>query len=113
MTILAAGIICGLLAELFSVELSKHISVGIGMWLIGTIILSSVIALSSSSPGLVSLSQEITMVTLAVGASSIYAAMSGMHSECEIVATIIVMVGLATSITGLACLGWVVCGLRG
>lgn len=114
MTVLAAGIICGLLAALFSVssaallfsaELSSHISVGIGMCLIGTIILSSVIALSSSYPGMVSLSQEITMVTLAVVASSIYVTMSGAHSESEIVATIIVMVGLATSITGLALFG--------
>lgn len=114
LTVVVAGIICGLLAALFSIsaaallfsaELSSHISVGIGMCLIGTIILSSVIALSSSYPGMVSLSQEITMVTLAVVASSIYATMSGVHGERDIVATIIVMVGLATSLTGLALFG--------
>lgn len=114
LTVVVAGIICGLFAALFSVstasllfsaELSSHISVGIGMCLVGTIILSSVTAFSSSYPGMVSLSQEISMVTLALVASSIYATMSGAHSESEIIATIIVMVGLATSITGLALYG--------
>lgn len=114
LNIISAGIICGLLAVLFSIsaatllfsaELTDHIAVGIGMCLIGTIVLSCVIALGSSYTGMMSVSQEITMVTLALVATSIYATMNSLHSDSEIVATIIVMVALATSITGAVLFG--------
>ncbi len=112
-SVLAAGIICGLLAVMFSVsaaallfsgELREHITVAIAACLFGTIVLSCVIAVSSSCPGMVSVSQEVTVVALSVIAMSIHATMAGVRSEADIVATIVVMIGLATSVTGLCLL---------
>lgn len=112
-SILAAGIICGLLAVMFSIStaallfsgnLSEHITVAIAICLFGTIVLSCVIALSSSCPGMISASQEVTVVTLSVIAMSIHAAMAGIRSEADIIVTIVVMIGLATSVTGLCLL---------
>ncbi|MEO1314578.1 MAG: SulP family inorganic anion transporter, partial [Pseudomonadota bacterium] len=109
--ILAAGLICGLLAAMFSISaaallfstvLSEHIAVAIGICLLGTIALNCLIALFSSCPGMLSVTQEVTVVTLAVIATSIHMAMSGAHAEADILATIIVMIGLATSVTGIA-----------
>lgn len=112
-SVLAAGLICGLLAVMFSIsaaallfsgDLSEHITVAIAICLSGTIVLACVIALSSSCPGMVSVSQEVTVVTLSVIAMSIHAAMAGIRSEADMIATIVVMIGLATSITGLCLL---------
>ncbi|MCV3272091.1 SLC26A/SulP transporter family protein [Roseobacter sinensis] len=109
--ILSAGLICGVLtamfaisaaALLFSTVLSTHITLAIGICLFGTIVLSAAIALFSSYPGMVSVTQEVTVVTLAVIAASIYGRMSGTHSEAEIIATVIVMIGMATTLTGVA-----------
>ncbi len=109
--ILSAGLICGLLtamfaisaaALLFSTVLSTHITLAIGICLFGTIVLNVVIALSSSCPGMLSVTQEVTVVTLAVIAASIHGGMFGTHSEAETLATIIVMIGLATALTGAA-----------
>ncbi len=110
---LIAGLICGLLAVMFSISaaallfssvLSEYIVVGIGICVFGTIVLNSFIAFFSSCPGIVSVTQEVTVVTLAVIATSIHARMFAAHSEAETLATIIVMIGLATAITGLALL---------
>ncbi|MEO1159406.1 MAG: SulP family inorganic anion transporter, partial [Pseudomonadota bacterium] len=112
-SILAAGIICGLLAVMFSIsaaallfsgDLSEHVTVAIAVCLFGTIVLSCVIAVFSSCPGMVSVSQEVTVVALSVIAMSIHAAMAGVRSEADIVSTIVVMIGLATSVTGLCLL---------
>lgn len=109
--ILSAGLICGLLtamfaisaaALLFSTVLSSHITLAIGICLMGTIALNVVIALFSSCPGMVSVTQEVTVVTLAVIAVTIHGTMFTTHSEAEILATIIVMIGLATAMTGVA-----------
>ncbi|WP_299961635.1 SulP family inorganic anion transporter [uncultured Roseobacter sp.] len=109
--VLAAGLICGLLAAMFSISaaallfstvLGEQITLAIGICLFGSIVLSIVIALFSSCPGTVSVTQEVTVVTLAVIAASIHATMFAAHGEAEILATIVVMIGLATSITGLA-----------
>lgn len=110
--ILSAGLICGLLtamfaisaaALLFSTVLTTHITLAIGICLFGTIVLSVVIAVFSSCPGMVSVTQEVTVVTLAVIAASIHGGMLvGAHSEADILATIIVMIGLATALTGAA-----------
>lgn len=109
--ILSAGLICGLLtamfaisaaALLFSTVLSTHITLAIGICLFGTIVLSAVIALFSSCPGMVSVTQEVTVVTLAVIAASIHTRMFATHGEAETLATIIVMIGLATAMTGVA-----------
>ncbi|MEJ6393690.1 SulP family inorganic anion transporter [Gymnodinialimonas sp. 2305UL16-5] len=109
--ILSAGLVCGLLtamfaisaaALLFSTVLSTHITLAIGICLFGTIVLNAVIALFSSYKGMVSVTQEVTVVTLAVITASIHGAMFDAHSEAEILATIIVMIGLATILTGAA-----------
>lgn len=111
--ILSAGFICGLLtamfaisaaALLFSTVLSTHLTLAIGICLFGTIVLSAVIGLFSSYPGMVSVTQEVTVVTLALIAASIHGRMSGTHSEAEIVATVVVMIGLATAVTGVVLL---------
>ncbi|MCF2873041.1 STAS domain-containing protein [Octadecabacter sp. G9-8] len=108
---LAAGLICGVIAAMFSISiaallfssvLSTQITVAIGICLVGTIVLNIVIALTSSYSGMVSSTQEITVIPLAVIASSIHAVMFATHSEAEILATVIVMVGVATSAIGLA-----------
>lgn len=108
--ILFAGLICGLLAAMFSISaaallfsnvLGEHIAVAIGICLFGTIVLSGVIAIFSSCPGMVSCTQEVTVVTFAVIATSIHATMFGTHSDAHILATIVVMIGLATAVTGL------------
>ncbi len=107
--ILSAGLICGLLTAMFAISaaallfssvLSTHITLAVGICLFGTIVLSVVIALFSSSPGMLSVTQEVTVVTLAVIAVSIHGTMFAAHSEAEILATIVVMVGLATALTG-------------
>ena len=110
LTTLFAGVICGLLAVMFSMAaatllfadaLSDYITTGIGLSIFGTAVLCCVIALSSSYPGMISLSQEITAVTLAVIATSIYSTMDGIRNPDEILATIVVMIAIATSLTGL------------
>lgn len=109
--ILSTGLICGVLtamfaisaaALLFSTVLSTHITLAIGICLFGTIVLNVAIALFSSCPGMISVTQEVTVVTLAVIAASIHGKMFATHSEAEILATIIVMIGLATTLTGAA-----------
>ncbi len=113
LSVLTAGVICGLLAVMFSIsaaallfsgDLSKYITVGIGVCLIGTIFLNCGISVLSSHPGMVSVVQEVTVVTLSVIAMSIYTAMSGVQSDDEIIATIVVMIGLATALAGLCLL---------
>jgi len=110
---LVAGIVCGLLAVVFSISdaallfsgaLSHYVTIGIGLCLFSTIILAGVTAFGSSYPGMISLSQEVTVVTLAVIAASMHTAMSGVRSEQEILLTIVVAIGLATSFTGLCLL---------
>ncbi|GFE50839.1 sulfate transporter [Roseobacter cerasinus] len=107
--ILSAGLICGMLTAMFAISaaallfssvLSSHITLAIGICLFGTIVLSVVIALFSSCPGMLSVTQEVTVVTLAVIAASIHGTMFAAHSEAEILATIVVMIGLATALTG-------------
>ncbi|TQV80708.1 SLC26A/SulP transporter family protein [Denitrobaculum tricleocarpae] len=107
---LAAGLICGLLAVIFAIsdaallfsgDLSHHVTIGIGICLFSTIVLAAVVALGSSYPGMLALSQEVTIVTLAVIAASMHTAMEGIRSEEEITLTIVVAIGLATSVTGL------------
>lgn len=109
--ILAAGLICGLMAAMFSISaaallfssvLSEHIAVAIGICLFTTVVLSAVIALTSSYPGMVSVTQEVTIITLAVMAASLNGAIGDTHSEADILATVIVTIGIATSATGLA-----------
>ena len=53
---------------------------------------------------MIGLSQEVTVVTLAVIAASMHAAMDGLRSEREMLVTIVVAIGLATSFTGLCLL---------
>ncbi len=110
---LTAGIVCGLLAVVFSISdaallfsgaLSGYVAVGIGLCLFSTIILAAVTAYGSSYPGMISLCQEVTVVTLAVIATSMHTAMTGIRSEHEIFLTIIVAIGLATSFTGVCLL---------
>lgn len=110
---LAAGLICGLIAAMFSISiaallfstiLSTQITIAIGICLVGTIVLNVVIALTSSYSGMVSSTQEVTVIPIAVIATSIHAVMFATHSEAEILATVIVMVGVATSATGVALL---------
>ena len=107
--ILSAGLICGLLTAMFAISaaallfssvLSAHITLAISICLFGTIVLSVVIALFSSCPGMLSVTQEVTVVTLAVIAASIHSTMFAAHKETEILATIVVMIGLATALTG-------------
>lgn len=110
---LTAGIICGLLVVIFSIsdaallfngELSGYVAVGIGLCLFSSAALAVVIACSSSHPGMIGLSQEVTVVTLAVIAASMHTAMEGLRSEREMLVTIVVAIGLATSFTGLCLL---------
>lgn len=111
LAIFTAGTICGLLTAMFAVstatllfpnELSGHIAVGIGMCLIGSMVLNCVTAVTSSCPGVISASQEITAVTFAVIATSIYTVLSGASLEKEVLSTIIAMIALSTCVTGIA-----------
>ncbi len=113
LTSLTAGVICGLLVVIFSIsdaallfngELGGYVAVGIGLCLFSSAVLAAVIACSSSHPGMIGLSQEVTVVTLAVIAASMHTAMEGLHSEREMLVTIVVAIGLATSFTGLCLL---------
>ena len=110
---LTAGVVCGLLAVVFSISdaallfsgaLSEYVAVGIGLCLFSTVVLAGIIACGSSYPGMIALSQEVTVVTLAVIAASMHTAMTGIRSEREIFLTIVVAIGLATSFTGLCLL---------
>lgn len=110
---LAGGLVCGLIAAMFSISaaallfssvLTDHIAIAIGICLFGTVVLNIVIAIFSSYAGMVAVSQEVTVLTLAVIAGSIHGALEGLRNEAEILATVIVMVGLATSATGLVLL---------
>ncbi|NIA69918.1 SLC26A/SulP transporter family protein [Pelagibius litoralis] len=110
---LTAGVICGLLVVVFSISdaallfngaLSGYVAVGIGLCLFSSAVLAAIIACSSSHPGMIGLSQEVTVVTLAVIAASMHTAMEGLRSEREMLVTIVVAIGLATSFTGLCLL---------
>lgn len=109
-----AGLICGLLAVIFAISdaallfsggLSDYVTIGIALCLFSTIVLAAVVACNSSYPGMLALSQEVTIVTLAVIAASMHSAMDGIRSEQDIILTIVVAIGLATSFTGLCLFG--------
>jgi SulP family sulfate permease len=108
---LVAGSVCGLLtiiisisnaAFIFSGPLQDYLPLGIGMALFAALMLAGVTALMSSIPGVVSMSQEVAVVTLSVIATSILTTMGGVASDVEILVTLVAVIAISTIVTGLS-----------
>jgi SulP family sulfate permease len=72
------------------------------MALFAALMLAGVTALMSSIPGVVSMSQEVAVVTLSVIATSILTTMGGVASDVEILVTLVAVIAISTIVTGLS-----------
>ncbi len=88
-------------ALIFSGDLAPYISKGIGLALFAAMVQSLVIALMSSSPGMVSHVQEAPVALMGVMAAAIAAQMTA--STDEILPTVIVALAFTTLLTGICC----------
>ena len=116
---LTAGLISGPLviissvsyaALIFTGELAPHLSVGIGVALFGAIILSAVMALTSSLPTILAVPQDNPAVLLALIAASMTSQLQVSGSPAEILPTVIALLGVASLATGIC---FLVLGLFG
>ncbi|NJR40034.1 MAG: cyclic nucleotide-binding domain-containing protein [Leptolyngbyaceae cyanobacterium CSU_1_4] len=88
-------------ALIFSGDLAPYISIGIGLSLFSAMVQSLIIALMSSSPGMVSTIQDAPVAIMGVMAAAIAAQMTA--STDEILPTIIVALAFTTLLTGICC----------
>lgn len=88
-------------ALIFSGDLAPYISIGIGLSLFAAMVQSLVIALMSSSPGMVSHVQEAPVAIMGVMAAAIAAQMTAPTDE--ILPTVIVALAFTTLLTGICC----------
>lgn len=115
--IISAGMIAGmsaviiefsLAALIFSGDLSRFITRGVGIMLFGLVVFNVVVTVLSAYPGIISIPQELPVAILALSAAGISRAMEGFASPEEIFMTVIgalVVTTLATGILFLV-LGW-------
>jgi sulfate permease, SulP family len=90
-------------ALIFSGDLAPYISTGIGLALFTSIAISLILALGSSSPGIVSGTQEAPAIILGVMAAAITAQFSAAALTGEVLPTIIVALALTSILTGIGC----------
>ncbi|MBI4781259.1 MAG: cyclic nucleotide-binding domain-containing protein [Oscillatoriophycideae cyanobacterium NC_groundwater_1537_Pr4_S-0.65um_50_18] len=88
-------------ALIFSGDLAPYISTGIGLSLFAAMAQSLIIALMSSSPGMISQIQEAPVAIMGVMAAAIAA--QRVASPGEILSTVMVSLALTTLLTGIGC----------
>lgn len=109
LSILVAGVVCGLLAIVLSISLGSLLFTGelrafipsaIGLALFSTAVMAAVSAFGSAIPGIVTIAEEVPVValTLVVGATA--AAMAPSLGREASFATLVVAIGIATLATG-------------
>ncbi|HET6521066.1 MAG TPA: SulP family inorganic anion transporter, partial [Geminicoccaceae bacterium] len=90
---------------IFSGELAAYQATGIGMALLGTVILATVMALTSSFPGTVAAAQAEPAVVLGVMAGSVTAGLGGAAaSGAALLPTVVVLIVLSAAALGLVLL---------
>ena len=104
---LTAGLVAGILivsleisfaALIFSGDLDRYISKGVGLTLFATCVIGLVTALGSSFPAVVSLSQDVPAAIMAVGAASIAGRMPGAGEG--LFATVVAAIAVTSLLTG-------------
>ena len=93
-------LITSLALLVFSGELASFAPRGIGMFLFGGLIMQLVVALTSSTPGLVGAQQDSPVAILSLTAITIFAKMSGASADAKFI-TILVTIILTSVISGL------------
>lgn len=113
---IVAGLICGVLAVmlsigvgslLFAVNLHSHLPAAIGLAIAATVVIATMVALTSSMPGMVAVVQEVPVVALAAVVGAVTAAMPEAASQDETFATVVTSIVIATVASGVVavCLG--------
>jgi len=106
---LNAGLVNGILvitieisfaAMLFTGDLSRFVSRGVGLTLFGAFVLGVVNTLTSSYPGTVSIVQDAPVVVLALIAATIAEGMPASASETDLFYSIVAAITLSTLISG-------------
>jgi sulfate permease, SulP family len=92
-----------LAAIIFSGDLTPYVPVGIGLSLFTAIVISLILSLGSSSPGVVGGAQDAPTAILAVMAARIAAQFSAANLTNSILPTIVVTLALTTVLTGVCC----------
>ena len=107
---LTVGVVLGILnvtfatsfaVLLFSVPLVGHVSWGIGLILFGAFMVGTVVALTSSYPGMIAAPQEIPVVILALATMSIANRMSGSAEAEEVFFTVAATIATTSLLTGM------------
>ncbi|WP_421722803.1 SulP family inorganic anion transporter [Bauldia sp.] len=116
---LSTGTICGFLAIVQSIgfgmllvgsEALSFVPTAVGMALFSTAVMAAIAALTSATPGVVSIAQGIPITALAGPVAAIIAATSASATDIDTAATIVVGVALATIAIG--CTALLLGGLR-
>ncbi len=87
-------------ALIFSGDLSSHVSAGIGLHLFGGLVISLVVALTSSFPGMVALPQEAPAAILALAATAIAAGMPASATSLDTFLTVVAALAVTSVLTG-------------
>ena len=87
-------------ALIFSGDLSSHVSAGIGLLLFGGLVISLVVALTSSFPGMVALPQEAPGAILALAATAIAAGMPASATSLDTFLTVVAALAVTSILTG-------------
>ena len=108
---LVAGLITGILtviieislaALIFSGDLSRFVSNGIGITLFGSLVIGIVVALTSSMRGTVAVAQDIPAAILAPVAAGIAASLATTHASPETTyATVVAVIAVTSLVTGI------------
>lgn len=107
---LVSGLVCGFLAVVLSIghgsllftgPLSIYLPIGIGMGLFATVVLAAIGGLTSSTRGLIAITQEIPVVALSAALLAVAAALPPGAGPETMLATVVVATGLVTTFTGL------------
>jgi len=114
---IGAGVICGVIviiveisfaALIFSGDLSPFVSRGIGFTLFGTLVIGLAVTATSSIPGAVAISQDVTAALLGVGAAAMAASMPSDANGEEVFFSVAALIALSSFLTGLFffAIGW-------
>ena len=107
---LMAGVITGILvvmieislaALIFSGDLARFVSNGIGITLFGSIVIGVIVALTSSMQGAVGVAQDIPAAILAPVVAGIAASLSGSASPEATYATVVAVIAVTSLVTGI------------
>ena len=110
-TVLAAGVVCGLLAIVLAIgnatliargDLAHFLPAVVGVFLAVAAIMPAITAFLSTIGGQVTTTQEIAVVALASVVSGVTASYGGDPTQPAFLATILVAFGLTTALCGLA-----------